>query len=269
MSETPVPYGQALVGANEIKQRPLTAPEIKANVQLIQEVMKSVMKEGTHYGIVQGCGNKKTLLKPGTETLLMTFRIAPFPEVFDLSNEDEKRYRVCVTGKSIVTGAEIGSAWGECSTSEEKYKWKAAVHPNEFEATPEDKRRIKYKNSGEEIQQIRTNPSDLANTVLKMAVKRAMVAFTLTATAASDIFVQDLEDMEDLPNGDGKPKTKTPPPMPEKKAAKSHDEKPREMQSKYDGFCKHCGDSIIKGDKIIYSQAKGTFHPECWEKVNA
>ena len=43
----------------------------------------------------------------------------------------------------------------------------------------------------------RVENSDLAdtyNTVLKMAKKRALVDATLTATAASDIFTQDLED---------------------------------------------------------------------------
>ena len=38
------------------------------------------------------------------------------------------------------------------------------------------------------------NPVDSFNTVLKMAKKRALVDAVLTATAASDLFVQDLED---------------------------------------------------------------------------
>ena len=39
------------------------------------------------------------------------------------------------------------------------------------------------------------NPADHYNTVLKMAKKRALVDAVLTATAASDIFTQDLEDI--------------------------------------------------------------------------
>jgi len=39
-----------------------------------------------------------------------------------------------------------------------------------------------------------TDLADTYNTVLKMAKKRALVDATLTATAASDIFTQDLED---------------------------------------------------------------------------
>jgi hypothetical protein len=43
--------------------------------------------------------------------------------------------------------------------------------------------------------QIRTEPADLANTILKMAKKRALIDAVLTATAASDIFTQDIEDL--------------------------------------------------------------------------
>jgi hypothetical protein len=47
--------------------------------------------------------------------------------------------------------------------------------------------------------EVRVDPADVANTVLKMAKKRAQIDMTLTATAASDIFTQDLEDLpEDL-----------------------------------------------------------------------
>jgi len=42
------------------------------------------------------------------------------------------------------------------------------------------------------------NPADYYNTCLKMAKKRALVDATLTTTAASDIFTQDIEDDPDL-----------------------------------------------------------------------
>jgi hypothetical protein len=34
-------------------------------VKIIQDVMKSVMQEGQHYGVIPGCVDKPTLLKPG------------------------------------------------------------------------------------------------------------------------------------------------------------------------------------------------------------
>ncbi len=43
---------------------------------------------------------------------------------------------------------------------------------------------------------MRTNPADQANTILKMAKKRAEVDLCLTALACSDIFTQDMGDGE-------------------------------------------------------------------------
>jgi hypothetical protein len=106
--------------------RSLTAVAVREHVNLIQEVMRAVMKEGTHYGVIPGC-KQPSLYKAGSEVLLTTFRI------------------------------KYGKSW--------------------------------------EDMQVRTEPADVANTVLKMAKKRAQIDLTLTATAASDIFTQDVEDL--------------------------------------------------------------------------
>jgi hypothetical protein len=175
----------------------LTAENVKAQVQLIQKVMKAVMKDGTHYGLIPGT-QKPTLYKAGSEVLLTTFRIAAEPEVTDLSTDDEIRYRVRVTGRHQTTGIIIGAGIGECSSNEEKYRWRNAVCEEEFNETPEDRRRMKWqKGDGKPYQrkQIRTAPADVANTVLKMSKKRAQIDMTLTSLAASDCFTQDLEDM--------------------------------------------------------------------------
>lgn len=183
-----------------IETRTLTAPQVKAQVQLVQQVMESVMKEGTHYGVIPGT-DKPSLLKAGCEVLMTTFRIAVDPIIEDLSSQDEIRYRVKCLGTHQTTGTIMGTGVGECSSNEEKYKWKRS-NPREWDRTPEDRKRIKYgydraKRQEYEVLQIRTEPADVANTVLKMAKKRALVDFTLTALAASDCFNQDLEDIPD------------------------------------------------------------------------
>ena len=63
-----------------------------SQVNLIQEVMQSVMQVDTHYGTIPGC-NKPSLYKAGSEVLLTTFRIAVNPEIEDLSGPDVARYR--------------------------------------------------------------------------------------------------------------------------------------------------------------------------------
>lgn len=173
---------------------PMTAMSVVAQVRLIQEVMKAVMKKDEHYGVIPGT-QKPSLYKAGAEKLLMTFRIAPDPIVEDLSTSDSVRYRVTVKGTSIASGAFLGSGIGEASSDEEKYKWRKAVHEDEFTQTPEDRRRLKFFKDGNTQPQIRTNPADVANTILKMAKKRAYVDLALTTTAASDLFAQDLEDL--------------------------------------------------------------------------
>lgn len=181
---------------------PLTAVEIKAQVQVIQQVMAAVMKEGHHYGTLPGTP-KPTLYKPGSEKILTTFHIGVDPSgdsVTDLSTGDEIRYRVAARGFCQQSGILLGVGIGECSSNEEKYKWRRPVCDEEFNETPEDRRREVWKNIRgkiEKLKQIRTQPSDVANTILKMAKKRAQIDMTLTVTAASDVFDQDLEDLPD------------------------------------------------------------------------
>lgn len=175
--------------------RSLTAADVRAQVNLMQDVMAEVMRDGTHYGTIPGT-KSKSLYKAGAEKLMATFRLAAKPEVEDLSEGGEIAYRVTVNLLSA-NGAFIGAGIGECSSAEEKYSWRAAVHAKEWQATPENRRRVKYFRDGREVQQVRTNPADVANTILKMAKKRAQVDAVITATAASDIFTQDIEDLPD------------------------------------------------------------------------
>ena len=179
------------------EQKALTAGEIRAHVNRVQEVMKAVMQKDTHYGVIPG-SKKPSLYKPGAEVLCVTFRVAPSYKIEDLSNADCVRYRVTCIGTHQLNGIVLGEGVGACSSNEEKYKWRRVVCQEEFDDTPTDRRRVKYskyQNKVDKTQQIRTEPADIDNTVLKMAVKRAQVAMTLNVTAASDCFTQDIEDL--------------------------------------------------------------------------
>jgi len=196
-----------------LKTQNTTANEIRAQVNTIQEVMQSVMKENIHYGKIPGC-QKPSLLKPGAEKILMAFHlVADNPIIEDLSTEDYIRYRVTqrVLNRD---GHLIGAASGECSSDEDKYKWRRPVCDDEFKETPEDRRMEKWiKEAGKpvKIKRIRTNPADVGNTILKMAVKRAVVAVTLITTAASDVFDQDIEDLPPEMLNNNTPATHKPP----------------------------------------------------------
>ena len=181
------------IAVKDIEPKVLSAVEVGQQVQAIQQVMKGVMQQGTHYGTVPGCGDKPTLLKAGAEKIMMTFRLGVDPEIENLSNSDCLRYRVRARIFNTMTGVTLGYGVGEASTDETKYKWREALGA-EFEATDPARRRVKY-GKDYTTNQVRTEIADQANTVLKMAKKRALVDGILTVTDASDIFTQDLEDM--------------------------------------------------------------------------
>jgi len=172
--------------------------DMREQVNIIQEVMRDVMKADVHYGVIPGT-KERSLYKAGAEKIMATFRLSADPEIEDLSTSDQIRYRIKVRLVSP-SGVFVGSGVGECSSSEEKYKWRFAVCDEEFNETADERRRQKWKKGwngkpNTRIKQVRTEPADQANTILKMAKKRALVDAVLTATAASDCFTQDIEDL--------------------------------------------------------------------------
>jgi hypothetical protein len=177
--------------------RTATVADLVAHVNLIQEAMKKVMREGVHFGTIPGTGNRKVLFKTGAEKILELFRLAAEPSIIEQHTPDRVRYVVTVRLTHQITGAFIGAGIGECSSDEEKYKWKKAV-VEEWNDTPQNMRREKwitpYNKKPFKVMQVRTQPADIDNTILKMAKKRGLIDATLTATAASDIFAHiDLE----------------------------------------------------------------------------
>ena len=149
----------------------MSLKQVSDRVNMIHSVLQKVMKNGTHYGTVPGCGAKKVLLKPGADLLAMTFRLVPSfkVETIDLPNL-HKEYSVTCT-MSAPDGAMLGQGVGSASTMEKKYRYRK----DEFNGKIEN----------EDI-------ADVYNTVLKMAKKRAHIDATLTVTGAADIFTQDI-----------------------------------------------------------------------------
>lgn len=193
-------------GTSNLMTNAASIDNVMGRVKLIHSVMEKVMQRDTHYGVVPGT-SKPTLLKPGAEVLATTFQLAPTVTVETERTSDHIRVSAKV-GLTSVSGQFVGEGVGECSTGEDKYMWRSAVCDEEWNSFPEDRRRIAYKRgkSGAfTIKQVRQNPDDLANTILKMAKKRAFVDAILTVTGASDIFTQDVEDM-DVPAREEQPK---------------------------------------------------------------
>lgn len=183
-------------------------------VALVQEVMERVMHDGEHYGKIPGCGDKPALLKAGAEKLGMTFRLKA---QFDVTERDLGRAHREYSVKCCLSDGNMGV--GSCSTMESKYRYrsserkcpkcgKAAIIAGKAEFgggwlcwAKKDGCGEKFKKDDSAITSQPTdkvehdNPADYYNTCLKMGKKRAHVDAIITATACSDIFTQDVEEM--------------------------------------------------------------------------
>ncbi len=209
----------------------MTIEGVIRQVNLIQEVMSRVMKDGEHYGVIPGT-DKPTLYKPGAEKICTTFRLAPSYEIkrTDMAN-GHREYEIISTLTHIPSGQIFGQGVGSCSTMESKYRFRKAEQTCPDcgkNAIIKGKKQYgggwlcfkkkdgcgaKFKDGdpvieNQEMGRIEyDNPADYYNTVLKIGKKRAHVDVVLTATAASDIFTQDLEDLTDngvKPQSNGK-----------------------------------------------------------------
>lgn len=186
----------------------ISVESVKRNREAIQHLLKDVLRNGINadYAAIPGTGEKLTLLKPGAEKIASLFGMAVEPIVEAIVDGDDRTFRVTTRFTTIASQAYLGSGIGEASTRESKYAWRAAVCEEEFQATDPHKRRVHWKkgfgnNGPTSVQQVREDPNDKMNTVLKMAKKRSMIDGILTITAASDTFTQDLESTLDRNSG--------------------------------------------------------------------
>ena len=179
----------------------LDAAAVKGRVQAIQKVMAALMRDGTHFGTIPG-SDRPFLFKAGAEKLAMTFQIGVKTTITESRVTPEEAFYQAQATAFALDGRELGSAPGVCSTAEKKYRWKAPIHPKEFEAAAEHLKRVAFTRDGKELRQVRQDAGELLNTIMQMAAKRAYVAVVRQVTAASDIFAQELED-EDAPDRAG------------------------------------------------------------------
>lgn len=273
-----------MLGLNELKNRALMVTEIK----------RQIMKDGTHFGKIPGCGDKPTLLKNGAELLCMAFKLAPEAkvEISDLGN-GHREYTVTTTLVSITTGTPIATGLGSCSTLESKYRyrgtelvptgkpvpqnyWKtkdaSLLGGKGFVAKKDEDGSWKIFRKGDK----KTENPDIAdqyNTVLKMASKRSLVDATLKATGGSCEFTQDIEDMAgqdvtDYTEYASEPASTETKQAPAKKADTKSKTKELSEEEKAKNFAKSI-DALIKQNEFVASDTFNSFGYESYEDVPA
>lgn len=191
--------------------QPMTVDQLTGRMSLIQSAMKNVMGKGVDYGTIEGCGDKPTLLEPGAEKLMCLFRLSPKYETLkvDLPNGHREYSVKCILYAQ--DGTFNGEGIGCASTMESKWRYRSentgrevpkeywdTRNPELLGGTQYSTRKIKTKESKDKwfiFHKVdHDNPADYYNTCMKMAAKRAKVAATRGATAASFLFSQDLDD---------------------------------------------------------------------------
>jgi hypothetical protein len=165
INQNVIPIRERIIKGNIVPSLAISLVEAKERIDLLQQFVKEMMIAGQDYGIIGGY-HKPTLLKPGAEKLCDIFGFSKQVNIINRIENWEKgifAYEVKVTLVSKQTGFMEAEGIGTCNSKEKNF--------------------------------IDQDPFSLVNTLLKMAKKRALIDAVLSATRASGIFTQDIEDL--------------------------------------------------------------------------
>ena len=133
-------------------------------IKQFQALVQSQFTQNHDFGVIPGTG-KPTLLKPGAEKLIMLLGLTTEFEIIESERDfDEGFFQYQVRCTLLKNGVSVTQGFGSCNTMEKKY--------------------------------LKQDPYTMDNTVLKMAKKRALVDAALLVGSLSDVFTQDIEDMD-------------------------------------------------------------------------
>ncbi len=168
-------------------------------ISQVQMAVQKTLKPGHDYDTIPGT-LKPTLLKPGAEKILMMFGLTSEYEIIEKIEDYEKgifAYTVkCILSKN---GYKITEGVGSCNSKESKYRWRWVKEEDLPPAI--DKESLKQRKNKWDIIEYQVENDEIysqANTILKMAKKRAQIDATLTVASLSEVFTQDIEDMKEF-----------------------------------------------------------------------
>lgn len=167
-------------------------------VNTFQAIIQKNLQENRDYGKVPGT-DKPTLLKSGAEKVNMIFGLYPEYE-FMRSDVDFDRgffdYEIKCT--LFRNGQPVAQGVGSCNSREKKYRYVTKSEQQLAEAGIGTETAVEFTDRYGRTKYRVEDPdiADKANTILKMAKKRAYVDATLQVASLSDLFTQDLEDYD-------------------------------------------------------------------------
>lgn len=178
--------------------------ETLTKVKSLQATLKSILVDKHDYGTIPGCGDKPTLLKPGAEKILMALGITSSYELIEHTENFEGKGFFAYTVKCLLfkNSSKITEGLGHANSKEKKWAVESVYEKDLPEGT--DKSLLKkkeIKTSKGEIfykYEVDADVNSKANTILKMAKKRAQIDAVLTVASLSEIFTQDFDDLEPI-----------------------------------------------------------------------
>lgn len=139
--------------------------EAHSRINLLKQFVKEYLIHGQDYGLIPNC-NKPSLFKPGAEKLCDVFGFSKHVDVINRTEDWDKpflNYEIKVTLISKRSGQIEAEGIGSANSREKKFKSQDTY--------------------------------SIANSLLKIAKKRALVDAVLSATRSSGLFTQDVEDI--------------------------------------------------------------------------
>lgn len=208
-------------GERETKNMPAvideaaTLPMVTVNPEIVkrelqkvaqfQQIVRATLVKGVDYGVIPGCGEKPTLLKPGMEKLCKLMDLAETYEIIDKIEDWEKplfSYTIRCSLHKISDGKKISEGIANCNSMEDRYRWRW-VWPNEvpgeFNKATLKVRTFEGKR-GQKLTKYRMPNEDvfsLLNTMIKMGEKRAFGYAVISAGRLSQDYTHDVEDMRE------------------------------------------------------------------------
>lgn len=176
---------------------------VSATMQKInrfQSVIQTALQPARDYGVIPGTGTKPTLLKPGAEKINMLFGLYPEYQFMKSDSDfDSGFFNYEIRCTLVKNGVPVAQGVGSCNSREKKYRYvtKSAEQLAELGIAPEQCVEFTDRYGRKKYRVEDPDVADKANTILKMAKKRAYVDATLQVASLSDLFTQDLEDMAD------------------------------------------------------------------------
>ncbi len=192
-----------------------TLSETLRKIGDFQGLIRSQLAEGQDYGVIPGCGKKPTLLKPGAEKITMLLGLRSRYEIVRQEENFEQGFFFYLVRASLISamGETVAEGLGSCNTMESRFR----------------KRDGSWQ-----------DPYSGANVALKMARKRALVDAALTVGSLSNLFTQDIEDM-DL----GSPRRYSSTPVPPAEISQCSEAQRKKIFAA--SRAKHLSDDVLKG----------------------